>query len=77
MKLVRVTWKDAVGIGQWTDIDGAAEPDHVETIGYLVRDTPDHITIAATVSDDQFNAGMQIPRRMLVGDPVEIKEPAE
>lgn len=67
-KLVRAKWTDSVAIAAWTTIGAPAEPDTVETVGYLVRDDEHYVTIAATVSEQEFIAAQQIPRKMLLAE---------
>lgn len=72
MKIVRARWRDAVAISAWTVFEAPPQPDLVETVGYLVNETPEHVIIAATISDGEYNAAMQILRVNLVGDVEDI-----
>ncbi len=65
MKLVRVVWLDALAIAEWTKIGAAIEPQRCITVGYLVVEANDHVTVAATVSEDEYNSAMHIPRSMI------------
>ena len=75
MKLVRVVWLDAMAIAEWTRLGTATEPQRCESVGFLVAEANDHVTVAVTVSGDEFNAAQQIPRPM-IESMVEIKEAA-
>lgn len=66
MKIVKVTWDDALAVASWTKCDEDMEPQICTTIGFLVSENERHVRIAATVSDDEFIAGMQIPRKMIL-----------
>jgi hypothetical protein len=65
MKIVHVTWHDALAVACWTKCDEPMEPQVCTTIGYLVSEDDRHIRIAATVSDDEFIAAIQIPKAMI------------
>ena len=41
------------------------EPQVCVTVGFLVAEDDHHVLIAATISDDEYTAGMQIPRGMI------------
>jgi hypothetical protein len=73
MKLVRVTWLDAMAIAEWTKMGDGIEPQRCETVGYVVSENDKHVVVAATISDGEFNAGMLVPRPMIESI-VEIKE---
>ena len=63
MKIVRVTWRDA-----WFDVDGDRRDWRAEypvtTVGFLVRDTPEVLSVAAEQlpGDDGFRAITHIPQ---------------
>ena len=65
MRIVRVTWLDALTIAEWTKVDAAVSPQVCVTVGHVVSEADDHVTIAATVSADEYNAAQQIPRSMI------------
>ena len=73
MKLVRVIWLDAMAIAEWTKVGAVVEPQRCESVGFLVQEANDHVTVACTVGGDEFNAAQQIPRPM-IESMVEIKE---
>lgn len=74
MKIVLVTWHDALAIAAWSKCDEPMEPQVCTTIGFLVSEDSHHVRVAATVSDDEYNAAMQIPKGMVV-QIIEIAEP--
>lgn len=65
MRIVRVIWLDALAIAEWTTRGEPVLRQQCETVGFLVEDTRDHVVIATTVSEDQFNGAMQIPKSMI------------
>ena len=65
MKIVRVEWLDAMAIAEWTKVGAEIEPQRCVTVGHLVSEAADHVTVAATVSGDEYNAGQQIPTSMI------------
>lgn len=65
MKIVRVVWLDAMAIAEWTKVGAEIEPQRCTTVGHLISEAADHVTVAATVSGDEFNAAQQIPTSMI------------
>ena len=65
MKIVRVVWLDAMAIAEWTKVGAEIEPQTCVTVGHLISEADDHVTVAATVSGDEFNAAQQIPTSMI------------
>ena len=65
--MVEVIWDDAAGLRHgWEDTVEKLEPQIVLSVGFLIRETPDHIIIAQdTDSDGQHNGRSQIPRGMI------------
>lgn len=66
--LVEVLWRDAESSHGWEDED---ESDHtipeVWTIGFLIHESEDGITVAATSGKDRStNNRLKIPRQMVV-----------
>jgi hypothetical protein len=74
MKLVLVTWHDALAIASWTKCDEPMEPQVCNSIGYLVSEDSHHVRVATTVSDDEFIAAIQIPKGM-IRQIIEIEAP--
>ena len=60
-KIVYVQWVDAVADSGWED-EIKAEIDLCHTVGFLISETKDAICIASTVSKDNSNARMHIPK---------------
>lgn len=71
-KSVEVIWNDASSNSEtWVSVADISAPEQVNTCGWLVRDTPDYITVASSVSadgrdDDIVGNTMTIPRGMIV-----------
>lgn len=72
MTLLRIEWIDSAGCDGWTSADHAKamEPSKALTVGILLSDMPDHITVASSYGDndrDQSYSGvMCIPRKCIV-----------
>lgn len=66
--LVEVKWIDSAWHQGWkTKRDGAVQPSHCKTIGYRVRNTKSHLTVAMSVSTNgNFTEAMCIPRGCVV-----------
>jgi hypothetical protein len=58
---VYVEWVDAVSDGGWED-NVKVDIHHVCTVGFLISETKDGIFLASTVSGDNSNARMHIPK---------------
>jgi hypothetical protein len=65
MKIVRVTWHDALAVAMWQKTSEPMAAQVCTTVGFLVAEDDQHVMVAATVSDDEFIAAMQIPRGMI------------
>ena len=65
MKIYRVTWDDALAVAVWCKRDEPMERQTCVTVGFLVAEDDAHIMLAATVSDDEYIAAMQIPRALI------------
>lgn len=62
MKVVEVTWVDACLESGWSKINPHPKPEVCHTVGYVVGETPDLLSLAGTVSDDEANGVMTIPK---------------
>lgn len=65
MKIYRVTWWDALAVAMWCKREEPMEAQVCVTVGFLVAEDDAHIMLAATVSDDEYIAAMQIPRALI------------
>jgi hypothetical protein len=65
--LAEIQWDDAATDHGWQQPD-EIEP-HVEmalTVGFVVKETADHVVIASTVGEDgSCNGRIQIPKKMI------------
>lgn len=64
-KLIYVEWVDAVSDGGWED-SVKVDIHAVKTVGFLIAETKDGICLASTVSGDNSNARMHIPKAWIV-----------
>jgi len=60
-KVIYVQWVDAVADAGWED-EVKAEIDLCHTVGFLISETKDALCIASTVSKDNSNARIHIPK---------------
>lgn len=74
MKIVCVEWHDALAVAVWFKHTEPMQAQVCTTVGFLVAEDADHLMIAATVSEDECVAAMQIPRSM-VRRVIEIEMP--
>jgi len=58
---VYVEWVDAVSDGGWED-NVKVDIHPVKTVGFLIAETKDGICLASTISGDNSNARMHIPK---------------
>lgn len=65
MKEVKVVWHDAMAIAEWTKFRTPLQPQKCEAKGYLAEDEIGYIVVAATISGDEYNAGIMILRSMI------------
>jgi hypothetical protein len=62
---VYVEWVDAVSDGGWED-DVKVDIHAVKTVGFLIAETKEGICLASTISGDNSNARMHIPKAWIV-----------
>ena len=77
MKLVYVQWMDSCGLnnGVWKSRDDAEEmePLVIDSVGYVLKETEEHITIASHVCEHQVSGEMSIPKSAIIGKPKALK----
>lgn len=73
LKAVYIRWIDSssmIGDGIWTDRDQInpdnLKPEICETIGWLMHETEDFVTIASSVCKNQVHGHMCIPKVAIV-----------
>lgn len=65
MKIVRIAWSDSKGITPEWEIKedmGQLRPACVDSVGFLLEDRDDYVTIAQSDTDDQVLGRLTIPR---------------
>lgn len=64
MKIVRVKWVDAFSTDAWTDFEDLSTDSMIATtVGFLVKELPNLLIVASTVSRDrQACCTMHIPK---------------
>lgn len=64
-KLIEVVWDDSITDSGWEATPENLEPSLAVTVGFLVRETQEHILIASTYDEDHTNARLQIPKKCI------------
>lgn len=64
--LIEVIWDDASTDNGWEPVPDVLVPELVTTVGFLVRETQEHILIANSYDPNHTNGRIQIPIRMVV-----------
>lgn len=64
--LIEVIWDDASTDNGWEPVPDQLVPELVTTVGFLVRETEQHILIANSYDPNHTNGRIQIPIRMVV-----------
>lgn len=69
MKLVKIIWEDAIGADGWIsrkELEKETPIIHT-TVGYVVIDKPEYITITMSYDEKEINLGawMVIPRKYI------------
>ncbi len=69
-QLVKVTWRDTNGIARWADQDyfaDAMKPARCESVGWVMADTKEHLSIAASHDgNENVNDGNVFPRSAVI-----------
>jgi hypothetical protein len=62
-KIAKITWLDSSQMRGWVDKD-ALEPiiETVDSIGFVVKETDDFISISNSISEYQVNSPLTIPK---------------
>lgn len=64
--IVAVRWTDACSYDGWRDADDPMSVKHTLTMGALIENTPDHVSVAGSLTDDgEIACTMVIPRAMV------------
>lgn len=61
-RMVHLYWIDAVADSEWTEFDKADDIHVCETIGFLIKETKLGLVVASTISGDECNARITIPK---------------
>ena len=64
MKLTRLVWTDSSNLCGWHDADEVMDhrPSKITTVGFLVNEGKDFVTITAHDGGHEFNSAMCIPK---------------
>ena len=63
--LFHIEWDDATTDNGWEEVPENLEPSLAITVGFLVRETKDHLLIASTYDETHTNARLQIPKKLI------------
>ena len=69
-KIIRVTWRDSANYTGWTDYGEDKTAQVIESVGFLIANTKDHIAIAGGYDGDSDAPWSQmtiIPKECIVG----------
>ena len=68
MDRVYLKWIDPAISSGWEPFDKYDKPQFIpcETLGFLVKETPEYLVIAFTISDDCANGVLVLPRPALI-----------
>lgn len=63
-RLVEVWWLDSHGRDGWTKYGDPVDPRAAacKTVGYVLDETDEFLTVASSIGDDQFCQEMSIPK---------------
>lgn len=62
LKIIEVEWEDAATVDGWHEADTEPGGSMCLTVGYLVAETKERISLAGSVGDDEACAVMTIPK---------------
>jgi len=69
MKLVIIEWNDASSFDAWADMEAAIRknvPTLCRTVGWVVAESKEAITVVATTADDKVTGDMTIIKSSIV-----------
>lgn len=52
VKLVRIEWKDSSVLPGWRGANSPNAPGLVTSVGYVIEETPEHITLTTSISNE-------------------------
>lgn len=65
-KLYEIIWDDAQTDDGWDEPPEDLKPAVAVTVGFVVRETKNHILIASTYDESHTNGRLQIPKKMII-----------
>lgn len=76
--LVFIDWIDSHSAAGWHQRDEAlpwinASDMSVNTVGWLIEDTPDYIVVASSINPNEFGDLFKIPRFALKSEPIPLQ----
>lgn len=67
MKIRKIRWRDSrmyiAQVGNQEPFDVTV----IESVGFVLEDTPDHVTLAGDMVDTEFRRVIVIPRENIIG----------
>ncbi len=63
--IVVIIWDDAETAGGWEEVPEEMKPALATSMGFLVKESDDHILIASSYDDKHTNGRLQIPKGMI------------
>jgi hypothetical protein len=68
-RVVEILWWDAIGVSgdEWANHKDAYDttPAQTLTVGYVVKETPDYITVVSMLNPNHLGYGVCIPKGMI------------
>lgn len=62
-EILYVEWIDATATSAWSAFDSEdLKPHHIKSVGFLVKETDQFLSLAAAVGGDECNAVINIPK---------------
>lgn len=63
--VVVIIWDDAETAGGWEEIPEEIKPAIATSMGFLIKESDDHVLIASSYDERHVNGRLQIPRGMI------------
>lgn len=64
--IIIVLWDDAETAGGWEEIPEEIKPAIATSVGFLVKESEEHILLVGSYDDRHTNCRIQIPKRMII-----------
>lgn len=65
MKIIYFEWIDAVASSGWESVEKKHQCDRCKTVGFLIAEDKNEITVAAAISDKECNSRITVPKKWI------------